>query len=201
MKTKLVLSFHPTPPPSSHPSPFSPPPSPAPLPALSPPMVSACHGTEVGACLQVGRAIVSNTQEGYCQLILDSIGCLQSAIFCTSKPKPSLPSAMLLPLIGLPITYLQPLQHAREAGTQADPQESLKQPWTGLLYHESFPQLRSSLIADLLNRGQPLQELDSNRVAVNSEAAVAHVQSEVMDHVKQLGAVEFPQYDVSVSVS
>ena len=107
---------------------------------------------------------------------------------------------MLLPLVGLPMTYLQPLQHARETGTQADPQESLKQPWTGLLYHESFPQLRSSLIVDLLNSGQPLQELDSNSVAVNSEAAIAHVQTEVMDHVKQLGPVEFPHY-VSVSVA
>lgn len=144
---------------------------------------------------------MSNTEEGYCQLILDSADCLQSAIFCTSKPNPTLPSAMLLPLVGLPMTHLQPLQHACETRTQADPQESLKQPWTGLLYHESFPQLRSSLIVDLLNSGQPLQELDSNRVAVNSEAAVAHVQTEVMDHVKQLGPVEFPQYDVSVSVA
>ena len=160
---------------------------------------SACHGTEADACLQGGRAVVSSTQEGYCHLKLDSDNCLQSAIFCTSQPKHILPSAMLLPLVGLPISYLQELQHAHETGTVDDLPEFLKQPWTGLLYHESFPQLRSCLLSELLSCGRPLQELDGNIAAVNSEAAKTHVQTEVMDYVKQLGPADFPQYDMSFS--
>lgn len=144
---------------------------------------------------------MSSTREGYCHLILDSDNCLQSAIFCSSGPKPSLPSAMLLPLVGLPMSYLQELQHAHETGTVDDLPEHLKQPWTGLLYHESFPQLRSSLISELLSSGRPLQELDSNSASMNNEATIAHVQTEVMDRVKHLGPADFPQYDVSVSVS
>ena len=108
---------------------------------------------------------------------------------------------MLLPLVGLPLTYLQELQHAHETGTVDDLPEYLKQPWTGLLYHESFPQLRSSLVSELLSIGRPLQELGSNNTAMNNEAATAHVHTGVMDHVKQLGPVDFPQYDASVSVS
>lgn len=144
---------------------------------------------------------MSSTQEGYCQLALDSDNCLQSAIFCTYGPKPSLPSAVLLPLVGLPVSYLQELRHAHETGTLDDLPEYLKQPWTGLLYHESFPQLRSSLVFELLSSGQPLQELDSYGAAMYNEAAVTHVQTDVMDYVKQLGPVDLPQYDVSVSVS
>ena len=108
---------------------------------------------------------------------------------------------MLLPLVGLPITYLRELQHAHETGTVDDLPEYLTQPWTGLLYHESFPQLRSSLISELLSSGRPLQELDSDSAAMNSEAVNAHLQTEVMDHVRQRGPVDFSQYDVSVSVS
>lgn len=108
---------------------------------------------------------------------------------------------MLLPLVGLPITYLQDLQRAHETGEVADLPEYLKQPWAGLLYHESFPQLRSSLVTDLLSSGRPLQELDGNSVAVNNEAAVTHVQTEVVDFVKQQGPVDLPQYDVSVLAS
>ena len=108
---------------------------------------------------------------------------------------------MLLPLVGLPISYLRELQHADETGTVDDLPEHLRQPWTGLLFHESFPQLRSSLISELLSSGRPLQELDSNSASMNNEATIAHVQTEVMDQVKQLGPADFPQYDVSVSVS
>lgn len=108
---------------------------------------------------------------------------------------------MLLPLVGLPVSYLQELRHAHETGTLDDLPEYLKQPWTGLLYHESFPQLRSSLVFELLSSGQPLQELDSYGAAMYNEAAVTHVQTDVMDYVKQLGPVDLPQYDVSVSVS
>ena len=151
--------------------------------------------------MQGGRALVSSTQEGYFHITLDSDDCMQSLLFCTSGPQPSLTPTMLLPLAGLPITYLSDLLHAHERGQVVDLPECLKQPWTGLLYHESFPQLRSSLVKEMVGSGRALQELDSNSVAVNSEAAVAHVQSEVVDFVKQQGPADFPQYDVSVFVS
>lgn len=144
---------------------------------------------------------MSSTQEGYCRITLDSDNCMQSLISCTSGAHPSLTPAMLLPLAGLPITYLQELLQARETGKISDLPEYLTQPWAGILYHESFPQLRLSLIKELLSSGRPLQELDSNSVAVNSEAAMAHVQSDVVDFVKQQGAADFPQYDVSVFAS
>lgn len=150
--------------------------------------------------------LVSNTQEGYCQLMLDSANCIQSAVLCTSTPEPALPPGMLLPLIGLPLTYLQDLLHccasdgcaSGETGITSNLPEYLQQPWAGLLYHESFPQLRSSLIQGLVSNGGPLQELDSNSV---SEAAVAHMQTAVVDFVKQQSSAEFPQYDVSAFVS
>lgn len=155
----------------------------------------------VVACLQGGRALVSSTQGGYFHITLDSNNCMQSLIFCTSGPQPNLTPTMLLPLAGLPITYLNDLLHAHDTGRVADLPEYLKQPWAGLLYHDLFPQLRASLIEEVLDRGQPVQELDSNRVAVNSECAIADVQSEVIDFMKQQGPADFPQYDVSVFVS
>lgn len=159
-------------------------------------------GTEgVVACLQGGRALVSSTQGGYLHITLDSNDCMQSLTFCTSGTQPSLTPTMLLLLAGLPITYLNDLLHAHESGELADLPEYLKQPWAGLLYQESFPQLRSSLIEELLGSGRPLQELDSNSVTVNSEGAIADVQAEVIDFVKQQGPADFPQYDVSVFVS
>ncbi|KAL3144090.1 hypothetical protein ABBQ32_003882 [Trebouxia sp. C0010 RCD-2024] len=166
-------------------------------------MCASAAGTRPPGSLdsQGGRALVSSTQGGYFHITLDSNNCMQSLIFCTSGPQPNLTPTMLLPLAGLPITYLNDLLHAHDTGRVADLPEYLKQPWAGLLYHDLFPQLRASLIEEVLDRGQPVQELDSNRVAVNSECAIADVQSEVIDFMKQQGPADFPQYDVSVFVS
>ncbi|KAL3144843.1 hypothetical protein ABBQ38_001949 [Trebouxia sp. C0009 RCD-2024] len=166
-------------------------------------MCASAAGTQRPGRLdsQGGRALVSSTQGGYLHITLDSNDCMQSLTFCTSGTQPSLTPTMLLLLAGLPITYLNDLLHAHESGELADLPEYLKQPWAGLLYQESFPQLRSSLIEELLGSGRPLQELDSNSVTVNSEGAIADVQAEVIDFVKQQGPADFPQYDVSVFVS
>ena len=108
---------------------------------------------------------------------------------------------MLLPLIGLSVTYLRELLRSCETDTTSNLPEYLKQPWAGLLYHESFPQLRSSLIQEVISSEGPLQELDTNSVHIVSEAAVAGVQTTVVDFVKQQSSAEFPQYDVSAFVS
>ena len=156
--------------------------------------------------LQAGRVMATKTQQGFCQLTLDSSNCIQSATLCTSASQsaPNLPPAMLLPLIGLPATYLQDLLRICDSGrtdATGNLPEYLQQPWAGMLYHDAFPQLRSSLIQDLVSSGRPLQELDSNSIAVPNEAAVSDVQTEVVSFVKLRSPVEFPQYDVSAFVS
>ena len=151
-----------------------------------------------GGFVQDGKHMISNTQHGYCQLTLDASSLIQSALLCTAKQEPHLPPAMLLPLVGLPVTYLHELLHGYETGKVSDMPEYLRQPWTELLYHDGFPQLRSALMQNVT--GQPLQELDSN-AGSKDDAFVTRVQTEVVDFIKQQGPVEFPKYAVSAFIS
>ncbi len=112
-----------------------------------------------------------------------------------------MPPELLLPLVGLPVTYLHELLHSYETGKVPDVPQYLRQPWTGLLYHDHFPQLRSSLMHHLVATGRPLQELDGNSIGANDEAAVARIQNDVVDFLKQQGAAELPQYQVSAYIS
>ena len=145
--------------------------------------------------------MVSNSQDGYCQLTLDASNTISSATLCSARQEPSMSPAMLLPLIGLPVTYLPEVLHSYETGSVPDVPQYLTQPWTGLLYHDRFPKLRSALMHNLDSTGWPLQELDSNNVHANDELQVMRVQDDVVDFLKQQGSLEFPQYTVSAYVS
>ena len=107
---------------------------------------------------------------------------------------------MLLPLVGLPVTYLHNLLHSYDTGKVSDVPEYLQQPWTALLYHDQFPQLRSALAQHVETVQRPLQEMNGNSVAAHDQGAVTVVQDGVIEFVKQQGAAEFPQYDVTAFV-
>ncbi|KAL0028967.1 hypothetical protein WJX77_008705 [Trebouxia sp. C0004] len=147
------------------------------------------------------RRLVSQTQHGYCQLTLEASGIIQSALLCTAKKEPELPPELLLPLVGLSVSYLHELLHNYEAGSMPDVPYYLRQPWTSLLYHDRFPQLRSALLQNLVGTGQPLQELDGNSIGASDETEVACVQNDVVGFLKLQGASEFPQYAVSAYIS
>lgn len=147
------------------------------------------------------RRLVSQTQHGYCQLTLDSSGIIQSALLCTAKKEHELPPEMLLPLVGFSVSYLHELLHSYEAGSMPDIPTYLRQPWTSLLYHDRFPQLRSALLQNLASTGRSVQQLDGNSMRASDETEVTCVQNDVVDFLKQQGASEFPQYAVSAYVS
>lgn len=130
----------------------------------------------------------------YCRLTIDETDTIQSMVVCSAKEDSQPSSALLLPLAGLPMTYLHDLLHTAvtDGGNTADMSEHLTQPWTGLLYHDQFPQLRAALVQGLVGEGGLLQGLHGE-----SEAAVMHVQNDVVDFVQQHGTVELPQYDVT----
>ena len=142
--------------------------------------------------LQAPKTLISNSGGQYCRLTLDETDIIQSVVVCAAKGDTQLPSTLLLPLVGLPMTYLHTLLQRNEAGSTTDLHEYLTQPWTGLLYHDQFPELRTALVQGLVGQGGLLQGLHGE-----SEAAVMHVQNDVMDFVQLEGAAEFPQYDVS----
>ena len=151
--------------------------------------------------VQGHRRLVSQTQHGYCHLTLEASGIIQSAMLCTAKREHELPPELLLPLVGLSVSYLHELLHSYEAGSMPDVPNYLRQPWTSLLYHDRFPQLRSALLQDLVSTGRPLQELDSNSIGASDETKVICVQNDVVDFLKQQGASEFPQYAGSAYIS
>ena len=155
-----------------------------------------------GACdVQGNKRLTSQSLSGYCQLILDGSNTIQSALLCCAKQEHDLSPAMLLPLIGLPVSYLHELLHSYEAGKVQDLRTYLTQPWTGLYYFDRFPQLRAALMQTPLGPGRPLQELDVNSTAMSDEVAVTRVQNDVVDFLKQQGASELPQYTVSAYIS
>lgn len=114
---------------------------------------------------------------------------------------------MLLPLIGLHRSYLHDLLIDADTGvsmygegrSRSDLPEQLTQPWTGVLYHDQFPQLRAALVQGLVGEGGLLTGLTSQDA--ESEAAVMHVQNDVVDFVQQQGTAELPQYAVSATMS
>ena len=150
--------------------------------------------------LQGGNSLVSKTPHNYFQLTLDADNIIQSALLCSSAQQDSLLTSMLQPLVGLPVTFLHDLLHSYKSGQVTDVPEYLKQPWTALLYHDQFPQLRSALQQHVESSQGPLQEIDGNNIGVHEQGAVKHVQDTVADFVKQQGPIEFPQYNVSVFV-
>ena len=139
---------------------------------------------------------MSNVGGRYCRLTIDETDTLQSVVVCSAKEDSEPSPALLLPLAGLPMTYLHDLLQAAvtDGGNThtADMSEHLTQPWTGLLYHDQFLQLRAALVQGLIGEGGLLQGLHGE-----SEAAVMHVQNDVVDFVQQHGTVELPQYDVT----
>ncbi len=151
--------------------------------------------------VQGHRRLVSQTQHGYCQLTLEASGIIQSALLCAAKKEHELPPELLLPLVGLSMSYLHELLHSYEGGSMPDVPNYLRQQWTSLLYHDRFPQLRSALLQNLVSTGRPLQELDGNSIGASDETEVACVQNDVVDFLKQQGASEFPQYAVSAYIS
>lgn len=158
--------------------------------------------------MQAHRALVSRSSTQYCCLRIDDTDTIQSVAVCSAQGQAQPPSALLLPLAGLPITFFHDLlqqsepnkaetstQQRAEASEAEDVGQKLTQPWTGLLYHDQFPQLRDALVQGLVGDGGLLQGLHGV-----SEAAVMHVQNDVIDFVQQQqqGASELEQYDVSV---
>lgn len=80
----------------------------------------------------------------------------------------------------------------QQTSKSRDIYQQLTQRWTGLLYHDQFPELRRALVQGLVGQGGLLEGLHDE-----SEAAVMHVQNDVVDFVQQQGSAELPQYDVS----
>ena len=149
----------------------------------------------------------SATNGTCCEITLDSTGSIQSLVVCCSHQQAHLQPAMLLPLIGLHMSYLHELLLDAKAGedpsmetqNKSDLTQQLTQPWKGLLYHDQFPQLRRALVQGLVGEGGLLTGLNSNDD--KPEAAVMHVQNDVVDFIQRQGPAEFPQYTVSATMS
>jgi len=102
------------------------------------------------------KVIVTNQNDRLCRLVFDDNENLRSITYIGSEP---IQTENLAALVGLPSSYMNRILFRYANNQIPDLVTFLQEPWATALYHESFPDLRNELKAEVYERREHLSGL------------------------------------------
>jgi hypothetical protein len=127
--------------------------------------------------VQVGRTFTTYGDHNFCQLSLDHQQEVYSIVYIG---RASLTPERLLPLIGLPSSYLSPLITKYETGTLLDLSTVFTEPWVDFLGHDRFQAFRQQLLEALQCEVQCTALPSSQNIGKALQRLLSEYQKEMM---------------------
>lgn len=109
------------------------------------------------------KVVVTNHSDRLCRLVFDDNENLRAITYIGSEP---IHTANLVNLVGMPSSYMNRILYRYGNNQIPDLIAFLTEPWATALYHESFPDLRNELKAEVYERRDHLSGLLERHLAL-----------------------------------